>query len=156
MADVGVREDTPNTKAGASKILEVDANTRKITYLRVQASGIGAQSVSRAVLRLTVANATDAESDAGGRVSSVSNCAWDEGATTWSTRPAIDGPVLFTVAGAVDIGDTVDFDVTPGIPGDGTYCFAVETGSGNMVKYNSREAASARPTVVLTVAPPTT
>jgi len=37
--------------------------------------------------------------------------------------------------------------------GDGTYCVTLDTGSSNGVQYDSREAATGRPTVVVTVAP---
>jgi hypothetical protein len=88
----------------------------------------------------------------------IGSCAWDEHALTWTSRPAIDGPLLGT-AGAVGVGDAVEFDLAPAIPADGTYCFAVDTLSGNMVKYASREAGAAGPEVALVVseaAPPTT
>jgi len=50
-------------------------------------------------------------------------------------------------------GQTVDFDVTSAIPGDGVYCFALDTASTDGVDYNSREGSLARPAVVLSVTP---
>src|SRR5262249_6145367 len=138
-ADVSVREDNPSTRYGAATVLEVDGDTRKFTFLRVRVGGIGARTVSRAVLRLKVANTVDADSDTGGRVWNISNCAWDELTTTWATRPTIDGAIVATANAPVSIGDTVQFDVTSAITRDGTYCFAVDTLSANMVKYISRE-----------------
>ena len=71
---------------------------------------------------------------------------------TWNTQPAIDGPALATL-GAVAIGQVADFDVTGAIPGDGVYCFAIDTASTDSAIYNSREGAAQRPAVVVQVAP---
>ena len=49
-------------------------------------------------------------------------------------------------------GQTVDFDVTAAIPGDGTYCFALDTSSTDSAIYNSREGSSQRPAMVVQVA----
>src|SRR5437870_4780328 len=62
------------------------------------------------------------------RIHPITGCSWDELAMTWDTRPAIDGPVLSSV-GAVALNQVVDFDVTGAIPGDGTYCFAIDNPS---------------------------
>src|SRR5213079_2446369 len=46
--------------------------------------------------------------------------------------------------GAVAIGQVADFDVTSAIPGDGVYCFAIDTTSTDSAIYNSREGAVQR------------
>src|SRR5439155_10101647 len=69
------------------------------------------------------------------------------------TQPAIDGPVL-AVLGAVAQGQTVDFDVTPAIAGDGVYCFALDTISTDSALYSSREATVGTPQVAVTAVCP--
>ena len=71
---------------------------------------------------------------------------------TWNTQPPIDGAALATLS-AVAIGQVADFDVTAAIPGDGTYCFAIDTASTDSAIYNSREGSVQRPALVVQVAP---
>ena len=71
---------------------------------------------------------------------------------TWNTAPPIDGPALVTL-GAVAAGQIADFDVTPAIPGDGIYCFAIDTASTDSAIYNSREGTGQKPALVLQVVP---
>ena len=55
--------------------------------------------------------------------------------------------------GACAAGQLVDFDVTPAIPGDGVYCFAIDTTSTDSAIYNSREGTGQKPALVLQVVP---
>ena len=73
-------------------------------------------------------------------------------AMTWSTRPAVDGPVLSSV-GAVTLSQVVSFDLTGAIPGDGIYCFAIDSLSANGADYNAREGAVAPPAVLIATGP---
>jgi len=157
-ADALVNGAAPTTKYGTKTILEVDASPVKHTFVRLRVSGVGARQVTSALLRLKVSTALNSQSVAGGRIHSITNCSWNELTITAKTQPAIDGPVLSTV-GAVALGQVVDFDVTSAINGDGVYCFAIESPSVDGVRYNSREAATGKPQVILAVggtAPTTT
>src|SRR5439155_8587784 len=118
-------------------------------------SGVGARQVTSARLRMQVSTVLNSQSVAGGRIHAITNCAWDERTVTWNTRPVIDGPVL-SGAGAVALGQVVDFDVTTAIQGDGVYCFAVESPSADGVRYNSREAAAGKPQLLIGVGSQTT
>src|SRR5947199_3661261 len=122
---------------------------------RVRVSGVGARQVTSATLRLQVSNLLNSQSVAGGRLHAITGCAWDEHTLTAKTQPAIDGPVLAT-AGAVALGQVVDFDVTGAIQGDGVYCFALESPSADGVRYNSREAAAGKPQLLVGVGSQTT
>ena len=48
-------------------------------------------------------------------------------------------------------GDVVEFDVTPALFADGTYDFALVTFSKDAVGYQSREAATGRPQLILSL-----
>ena len=122
------------------------------TFLRVNVSGVGTRHVSSAHLQLQVANATNANSVTGGSIHAITSCGWSETTMTWNTQPPIDGAALATLS-AVAIGQVADFDVTAAIPGDGTYCFAIDTASTDSAIYNSREGCVQRPALVLTVGP---
>ncbi len=82
---------------------------------------------------------------------------WLDGVhATGTTRPqpTIDAVVLDAPPGSAVAGQGVDFDVTGAITGgDGAYCVALDTVSSNGVDYDSREAGTGRPTVIVTVAP---
>ena len=65
---------------------------------------------------------------------------------TSNSQPAIDRPAIST-AGAVAPDLLMDFDITAAVPGDGVYCFALESSSPDGVAYGSREATSGGPTV---------
>src|SRR5207244_12490011 len=103
-------------------------------------------------LQLQVAKAANAQSVTGGFLHPISNCSWSESTVTWNTQPAIDGPAL-AMLGAVAIGQVADFDVTGAIPGDGVYCFAIDTASTDSAIYNSREGSGVPPALVVQVAP---
>ena len=160
VADTYVQSDLATTNFGTKPQIFVDNGTAtnpgttgvQHTFLRVSVSGVGASHVSSAHLQLQVANVTNSGSVTGGSIHAISNCSWNELTMTWNTQPAIDGPALATL-GAVAAGQLADFDVTPAIPGDGVYCFAIDTVSTDSVIYNSREGSLAHPAVLLTVAP---
>jgi len=154
-ADTFVNKATPARNFGTTTRLEVDASPVKQTLLRVRVSGVGARQVTSARLRMQVSTVLNSQSVAGGRIHAITNCAWDERTVTWNTRPVIDGPVL-SGAGAVALGQVVDFDVTSAIQGDGVYCFAVESPSADGVRYNSREAAAGKPQLLIGVGSQTT
>ena len=154
-ADAMVNAATPVKNFGATAKLEVDASPVKHALFRVRVSGVGARQVTSATLRLQVSNLLNSQSVAGGRLHAITGCAWDEHTLTAKTQPAIDGPVLAT-AGAVALGQVVDFDVTGAIQGDGVYCFALESPSADGVRYNSREAAAGKPQLLVGVGSQTT
>jgi hypothetical protein len=124
----------------------------KHTFIRVRVTGIGSRTVTRAVIRLRVPNSNRADSDSGGRIHLAGNCTWNEASVTLNNEPAINPTVLSTV-GPVAQGALAEFDVTAAVPGDGTYCFAIDSASDDGVDYNSREASSSPPQFVVTLAP---
>jgi Calcineurin-like phosphoesterase/Iron/zinc purple acid phosphatase-like protein C len=155
LADATVHSDAPGENFGTSAVLEADAAPAERSFLRIGVSGTAGEPVRSVRLRLQVADMYGAPSDSGGRLRVVPSCAWDEGTITWATQPAVAATVLDS-AGAVQAGSVVEFDLTRAISGDGFWCFALDTTSQNGVVYNSREAASGAPSVVLEVGPPTT
>src|SRR5207244_8585733 len=160
LADTYVQSDLSTTNFGTKPQIFVDNGTAtnpgttgvQHTFLRVSVSGVGASLVTGAHLKLQVANVTNSGSVTGGTIHAITNCSWDEHTMTWNTAPAIDGPALATV-GACAAGQIVDFDVNPAIPGDGVYCFAIDTTSTDSAIYNSREGSGVPPALVVQVAP---
>jgi hypothetical protein len=62
----------------------------------------------------------------------------------------VTGPPLATV-GAVRPGDVVEVDVSAALAGDGIYAFALVGTVADAVVYRSREAASGRAELVVTL-----
>jgi hypothetical protein len=76
--------------------------------------------------------------------------AWTELGITWNNAPLLSGTPLAT-AGAADNNVWVEWDVTAAITGDGTYSFGLANSSTNSVYYNSKEAGTNTPELVIEV-----
>jgi hypothetical protein len=151
VADAFVVETAPDSRFGASAQLIVnDGAPRMEAYIKFEATGLSGFGVARAVLRLTVDGAASAGSSAGGAVYALADTGWEELWVTYRTRPAVTGPPLATV-GAVRPGDVVEVDVGAALAGDGIYAFALVGTVADAVVYRSREAASGRAELVVTL-----
>ncbi len=147
-ADATVRADRPTRSYGTTPAISADNSPVKHTLLRFTVSGVGADVVTAAALRLFV---TD-RSNVAGSVYRVASQTWTE-AVTWSTAPAADPTPLTTVDGAA-LNTWVAFDVTSLIQGDGTYSVRITSTSADGVDYSSREGPTAqRPELVVTTTP---
>jgi len=142
--DAYVRQSDATLNFGSQTELRVrkpSASDDLRSFLKFNVTGLTG-IVSNAKVRLYVTNA----SVAGGDVYAVSNnvlsggTPWTESTLTWSNAPAISGTAL-SIAGAVTLGQTVEFTVTSAIIGDGTYSFGIKTNSTNDVYYASKEDA---------------
>ena len=151
--DVFTRSNRPNKNYGLSAELRVrkTSSAEIVSYLKFNVSGVGGPP-ARATLKLYVIDG----SESGGSVYSVSNllldgsAPWSETTLKWPNAPEVSDAPLSTV-GAVSVGETVEFDVTPAIAGDGMYSFALRTPSSDVVKYSSRQGLVA-PELVLETA----
>jgi hypothetical protein len=125
------------------------ATKHRLTLFHVSMHGLGTRSVAQAVLQLQVASVVGADSNQGGTIYRVSDCSWLEKKVAWSTTPAID-PTPLSSIGPVTAGQVVAFDVTSAVTADGDYCFAIDSTTNDVVKYNAREAAAGQPQFIVT------
>jgi len=134
-------------------VLAIQSSPKRRTYIRAEVRDLGSAEVTRAVLRLTVATAKGSDSISGGRIQQIRSCDWDAAKVTFARQPFLDG-VVGPDVGRVARGATVDFDVTSAVRTgrDGVYCFAITTTSANRAAYNSTEAPSGRPQLLVRVA----
>jgi hypothetical protein len=154
LADVVVDSSTASTNQGTKKEIGVDAGpTVRRTLLRIAVSNVGTRTIEQALLNLRVASTSNARSDSGGRIRRIDDCTWAEASTNYNNQPPLDGGSVLAAVGAVSGNETVSFDITDGIPGDGTFCFVMDSVSTDGADYNSREATSGQPTVTITLAP---
>jgi len=139
--DAYVRSSTPTTNYGGITALRVrkGSSDELNAYLKFELSGLSG-FVQSATLRLYV---TDTSPD-GGSLFSVSNTyygsasQWTQSGLNWNNAPPITGTAL-TGAGAVTVGQWVEFNVTSAIAGDGTYSFALKNNSSDAAYYSARE-----------------
>ncbi|OGN88275.1 MAG: hypothetical protein A2X23_04345 [Chloroflexi bacterium GWC2_73_18] len=153
LADAQVKSSSATTNYGSLATLRVREDTASPpttyrSYLKFTVSGITG-TVSAIKLRLFVVTQN---SNDGGAVYAVGN-GWAEGTITWNTAPVI-GPTAIGSAGAVTQNTWVEITLDPGaIAADGTYSFALKNASTTSAYYNSREAATNRPQLVITQTP---
>lgn len=112
--------------------------------LRFEVSGLGGQSITRAVLRLFV---TDPSAE-GGTITAAPG-GFDEATLTWENAPGVGSTVL-DGAGMVHPDTWVEFDVSDVVTGDGTWRFGLSSSSSNSVSYSSREGFDPPRLVVFT------
>jgi chitodextrinase len=148
-ADARVEEASPSTNFGTAANLRADGGTDPDveSYLTFNVTGVGG-TVQSAKLRLYAFSGT---SD--GPAAYTTSSSWFEsgpGAITWSNRPArSSGPQ--DDKGSIATNSWVEFNVTPFVSGNGSYGFTLGPTSNDGVDFHSREAASLRPQLVLTV-----
>jgi hypothetical protein len=147
--DTFVSAGAPTTNYGGGANLQVRSGAR-IAFIGFSVQG-AAGVPKRAILRLTVGTDTDAGSDDGGAAYQASDD-WQETTLTWNsyqTTPGLVGSAITGSVGAVNISQTVDFDVTSVVTGNGRYDFAIQSASTNLTKYLSRERGTNGPRLLL-------
>jgi hypothetical protein len=147
-ADTYVSSDAAATNYGLAGEVYVDGSPVKRTFLRFAVSGL-TEPVVGARLRLHVKDALNAESSSGGRLAGMTSTSWSETAVTWNAQPAIDGPALGTL-GAVARNGWYEFDVTSAVAGNGAVSFALTSTNGDGAYYDSREAGTTAPQLLIT------
>jgi hypothetical protein len=137
-ADTYVSSSSPDSIFGSATSMTVDASPTKQAFLRFDLSGIEGRAVLDARLRL---NNRDLSPD-GGRVWGISSNSWTESATTWNTRPTIDGSQLGSF-GAVEAGNWYEATLDPSfLTGDGTYSLAMDSANTDGAGYSTREGST--------------
>jgi PKD repeat protein/glucose/arabinose dehydrogenase len=147
-ADTYVVSSHPTASKGTSSGLEVESSPVKQSFLRFPVSGIGGRDVVGVRLRMYNVNA----SASGGRIFSMSSNSWSQ-STTYSTRPAIDGPLRGSY-GRVAAGNWYATDLgANAVTGDGKVSLAMDSTNTDMARWASRETAN-DPQLIVEVANP--
>jgi len=143
--DAYVVSSSPTKNYGTSSTVRARLSSSEINhgYLKFEIMGLSGTLLS-AKLRLHVSNA----SVDGGSVHLASNnylgsmTPWLENGLIWNNAPGVAGAALSS-AGAVSIGQWVEFDVTPAIVGNGTYSFGLKNNNSDAVYYRAKENGTA-------------
>ncbi|MBK9711675.1 MAG: DNRLRE domain-containing protein [Kouleothrix sp.] len=151
--DARVQDNNPTTNYGTSPQLRVRSDGPAYTsYLKFTVSGLSG-TVQGARVRLYVIDA----STTGGSIYLTSNnyldgsAPWTEGGLLWQNAPPISGTPLSTL-GAQALDTWAEYDVTAAIQGNGTYSFGLKSSSSNAIYFNSKEATSNPPQLVIDIA----
>lgn len=136
VADAYVDAAEPGTTFGTTGSLKVDGSSVKQSFMKFSVSGIGTRYVNDVKLRLYQKDV----SPFGGRVSRISTNAWNE-SVTWSSRPAIDGPVVGSF-GPADTGVWYEISLGRAITADGTYSLAMDSSNNDGSRWGSRDSAN--------------
>jgi hypothetical protein len=132
--DTYVKESSPTRNYSNRTVINVDGFSKKDGLLRFDVSGIGAQSVTSATLRLFVVNG----SPLGGNFFAMTDTNWNEDTVTWETAPPADGGLLGSL-GDVNAGFWYELDVTPLVSGDGPVGVRASSTIRNGARYSSKE-----------------
>ncbi len=150
--DAQVKSTSPTSNYGSLNTLRMRSTDPAYnSFLKFNVTGIGS-TVQSAVLRLYV---TDA-SNSGGSIYVVSNdylnttTPWVESGIKYNNAPAIGGTVLDT-KGTVGTNTWVEFNVTAAVTGNGIISFGLVNGTTDSVLFNSKEATTNKPELVIAI-----
>jgi calcineurin-like phosphoesterase family protein len=143
-ADAYVNASSPSTNYGSVTTLRTDGSPDVHSYLRFTVQGLGA-SIARAQLQVYANSA----STSGIRAVAVSNNSWVETTVNYNNAPAL-GSVLASSA-AVATGTWITLDVSSYVSVQGTFSFGLTTPGATAISFQSREASTNRPRLVITL-----
>jgi glucose/arabinose dehydrogenase/PKD repeat protein len=141
--DSRVQESTPTTNYGAFFLkAEGGVDPDIESYLKFDVVNLTG-TVQSAKLRVFATSGTG-----NGPSVYTTSTGWTETGLIWNNRPAKSSPrdKKKTIAA----GSFVEFDVTPFVTGNAPVAFVIATGSDDGVDFNSREAASNTPQLIVT------
>ena len=142
VADAFVAGDFSTTNYGGSVFLKADTSPAFQSYLRFQVGDLKG-AVTKATLRLY----TTSSSATGYQVRRVNNQGWEERNITFANAPA-PGATIGS-SGNFAANNWTSVDVTSLVQGNGVYDLAVTTASTVTLNFNSRNAASNRPQLIV-------
>jgi hypothetical protein len=142
VADAYVGADFPSTNYGLSGTLRTVSSPEYRSYLRFVVSDIGG-TVTNTTLRLYATSS----SATGYQIKRVGDQGWEEGTITYANAPAVGA--LIGSSGNFASGNWTSVNVTSLVTGNGVYDLALTTTSGSNMNFNSRDASSNRPQLVI-------
>ncbi len=147
VADTYVQSDRAGRNFGTASGIRVDGSPVTNGYLRFNVSVPADEVVTSATLRLY----TTSSSGSGFTVHGVASTTWGETTTTYGNAPAIGSQVA--ASGSYPGNAYVSVNVTPLVTGSGLVSMAIKRTSTSSNTYNSRQASSNRPQLVVSSAP---
>jgi len=142
VADAYVAGDLTSSNFGTSSLLKADGSPTYRSYMRFNVSDLDG-TVTSATLRIFATSG----STTGFQVSRLLNQNWDEGSISYNNAPA-PGAVLAS-SGGFTPGSWVSLNVTSFVNASGVYDLVLTTSSSTVMNFNSRDASSNKPQLVI-------
>jgi hypothetical protein len=120
--------------------LEIDGGTHvaETSYLRFTVAGL--QGVpTQAVLRVWASNGSGVSTTKGTAAYAVPDNSWSETGIVDANKPALGALLQQKINTSIPDNSYVDYAVTPAVPGNGTYSFALSTTQTDKATFDSRE-----------------
>jgi hypothetical protein len=143
VADTEVRSESPNKNFGRATTLSVGGSPVRNAYLRFNVSIPAGEVVTNATVRLFSTSGSSAEIF----IHQVASTTWGETSTRYSNAPAIGA--LLAASGPYPANAYVPVNVTQLVNGNGLVSIAIRRTSASATSFNSREAFSNRPQLVV-------
>jgi hypothetical protein len=155
VADTWVGSDAATTTHGTDTALySVTSSTlTKIAYLKFDLSALAGKTLTGASLKVTTTTGSSSGSPAAQNVYRATDTTWSESGMTYNTKPALGTTVLGSVPAGSASATTYTVTLTPSqlqSAVGGLLTLAVKGAAADTFYVNSKEAASARPQLVLT------
>ncbi len=142
VADAYVAGDFATTNYGTSALLKVDASPSIRSYLRFNVG-----DMSGVVMKATLRLYATSTSTTGFQVKRVTDQSWKEGTITHANAPSIGS--LIDASGGIAPENWINIDVTSLVTGNGIYDLALTTTSTFTLNFNSRDASSNQPQLII-------
>ncbi|RPI95016.1 MAG: DNRLRE domain-containing protein [Chloroflexi bacterium] len=142
VADAYVSASSTSSNYGLTNTLRADNSPDFHSYIRFNVGDLSG-TVTQATLRLY----TTSSSSTGYQIKEVNSQSWEEATITYANAPAV-GSVIGS-SGNFASGNWTSVDVTALIAGNGIYDLALTTTSSSNMNFNSREAGSNPPQLVI-------
>lgn len=146
VADSYVRSDKPAGNYGTKTTAVVDGSPVMIVYMKFDLSPLAGSNISRAVLRLKVAN--DA-SNSTQNIKSVAATAWTESGLTYNNRPSTGSMIGSFTSPAMNTWIEIDLTSQVTAAQGQLMSIAIDEISSNSMNLYTRESASNRPALVI-------
>jgi hypothetical protein len=146
VADAYVYQSSPTNNYGTSNLLRADGSPIMRSYLRFNIQGI-----TGAVTRVTLRVYANSASSSGYNIGNVANNTWMESTINYNNAPAIGSSV--GSSGSFAAGAWTTVDVTSLVMGNGTLNLGLYTTSSTAISFNSRQASTNVPQLIVQTAP---
>ncbi|GEM_PF-4308999 len=143
-ADAYTSSVQPSTNFGTDTALKIKSTSPvNQSYLQFNINGLTAP-IANAKLRLYVND----PSAGGNKVYQVSND-WQESTITYKNAPVLPSTVIIQ-GGAAKLNNWIEYDVTSAVTGNGAISFALSSTNFDLAGFNSREASTNKPQLIVT------
>lgn len=150
--DAHVRKDNQDLNYGTLNFIRTDGNPGAISYLKFDLTSLKDKSIQKAILKLTVSSYDGANANLTNYPVNIktTNNSWNENTIKYNNRPAL-GVKIGSITGRNPIGTEISIDITSSVTAGNINSFALEsTGGADGISFNSKEASSTKPKLIIT------